>query len=121
MDSISGDYRRRLIDLTLDDLLAELSAVMVVGARASGKTTTLRRRAATTVQLNVPAEAAAFEADPDAALRGLDEPVLLDEWQAVPQVLGAVRRAVDADSRPCRFLLTGSISGELEGDSWPAT
>ncbi len=121
MANISNAYRTRLIDLALDDLLTELPAVMVIGARACGKTTTLRRRTATTVQLNVAAEAAAFQADPDAALRGLEEPLLLDEWQSVPQVLGAVRRAVDADPRPCRFLLTGSISAELEGDSWPAT
>jgi len=121
MASIVPDYRRRLVDLLLDDLLTELPAVMVVGARAAGKTTTIARRAATTVRLNVPAEAASFEADPDAALRGLDEPVLLDEWQAVPGTLGAVRRAVDTDSHPSRFLLTGSVRGELENEVWPAT
>jgi hypothetical protein len=121
MASILSAYRRRLVDLLLDDLLTELPALMIVGARAAGKTTTISRRAATTVRLNVPAEAASFEADPDAALRGLDEPVLLDEWQAVPGTLGAVRRAVDADSRPSRFLLTGSVRGELENEVWPAT
>ena len=121
MASTPSAYRRRLVDVLLDDLLTELPAVMIVGARAVGKTTTITRRAATTVRLNVPAEAAAFAADPDAALRGLDEPVLLDEWQAVPETLGAVRRAVDADPRPSRFLLTGSVSGELEHEAWPAT
>jgi len=121
MANIPIAYRRRLVDLLLDDLLTELPAVMIVGARAAGKTTTIARRAATTVRLNVPAEAAAFEADPDAALRGLDEPVLLDEWQAVPGTLGAVRRAVDTDSRPSRFLLTGSVRGELANEAWPAT
>lgn len=114
-------YRRRLVDLLLDDLLTELPAVMVLGARAAGKTTTLARRAATTVDLTVPGEAVAFDADPDAALRGLDEPVLLDEWQAVPGTLGAVRRAVDDDPRPSRFLLTGSARAELEHEVWPAT
>lgn len=67
------------------------------------------------------AEAAAFKADPDAALRGLPEPVLLDEWQAVPGVLGAVRRAVDAEPRPCRFFVTGSVRAELEREVWPGT
>lgn len=121
MASTSSAYRRRLVDALLDNLLTELPAVMIVGARAAGKTTTISRRAATMVRLNVPAEAAAFEADPDAALRGLDEPVLLDEWQAVPGALGAVRRAVDIDPRPSRFLLTGSARGELEHEVWPAT
>jgi predicted AAA+ superfamily ATPase len=94
---------------------------MVTGARASGKTTTLERRAATVVRLDVPAQAAAFEADPDAALRGLSEPVLLDEWQAVPTVLGAVRRAVESDPSGNRFLLSGSVRAELDDAVWAAT
>jgi hypothetical protein len=114
-------YVRRFVDAALDDLLAELSAVLVVGPRASGKTTTLSRRAATIVRLDVPAEAAAFRADPDAALRGLVEPVLLDEWQQVPEVLGAVRRAIDVDPSPSRFLVTGSVRAHLDADLWPAT
>ncbi len=94
---------------------------MLVGPRAAGKTTTASRRAATTIRLDRPAEAGAFVADPDAALRGLPEPVLLDEWQQVPGVLGAVKRAVDADPRPGRFLITGSVRGDLTGETWPAT
>lgn len=114
-------YRTRLVDGLLDDLLAEVPAVLVVGPRAAGKTTTIARRAATTIRLDVPAEAAAFRADPDAALRGLSEPVLLDEWQEVPTVLGALRRAIDVDPRPSRFLVTGSVSAELDAEVWPAT
>jgi predicted AAA+ superfamily ATPase len=60
-------------------------------------------------------------ADPDVALRGLAEPVLLDEWQAVPGVLGAARRAVDEDPRPNRFFLTGSVQPEQDNAVWPAT
>jgi predicted AAA+ superfamily ATPase len=73
------------------------------------------------VRLDQPAQAAAFRADPDAALRGLKEPVLLDEWQAVPDVLGAVKRAVDADPRPGRYLLTGSVRADLTAQTWPGT
>lgn len=114
-------YRPRLVDALLDELLRELPALMVVGPRAAGKTTTIARRAATLIRLDHEAEAAAFAADPDAALRGLAEPVLLDEWQSVPAVLGAVRRAVDADPRPGRFFLTGSVRAELETAVWPGT
>ncbi|MDR1825210.1 MAG: DUF4143 domain-containing protein [Bifidobacteriaceae bacterium] len=94
---------------------------MLVGPRASGKTTTARRHVASVVCLDRAAEAGAFEADPDAALRRLPEPILLDEWQEVPGVLGAVKRAVDADARPGRFILTGSVRAEVEGATWPAT
>ncbi len=117
----SPSYRKRLVDPLFDELFAQLSALMVIGPRAAGKTTTSKRGAATTIRLDRAAEAAAFEADPDAALRGLREPVLLDEWQAVPGVLGAVKRAVDADPRPGRFLLTGSVRAELENEVWPGT
>lgn len=122
MASISvPPYRERLIDRSLDELLAQLPGLLVVGPRTSGKTTTCERRAATVVRLEREGEAVAFEGDPDAALRGLPEPVLLDEWQAVPGVLGAVRRAVDSEPRPARFLLTGSVRATLENDVWPAT
>lgn len=114
-------YHERLIEQVLIDLAGELPALMVVGPRAVGKTTTVGRQAATIVRLDVPAEAAAFVADADAALRNLAEPILLDEWQAVPGVLGAVRRAVDAEPRARRFFLTGSVRAEIEHAPWPAT
>lgn len=119
--SSAAAYRPRLVDGLLDELLEQVSAVMVTGARASGKTTTATRRVPTVVQLNAPAQAAAFVADADAALRGLDEPVLLDEWQDVPEVFGAARRAVDADPRPNRFYLTGSLRAEHDHEVWPGT
>lgn len=114
-------YRPRLVDDLIDTLLAELPAIFVTGPRATGKTTTAARRAATVVHLDHEAEAIAFRADPDAAMRGLPEPVLLDEWQLVPGVLGAVKRAVDADASPGRYLVTGSVRGDLDGDLWPGT
>jgi hypothetical protein len=114
-------YRTRSVDPLLDELLKQVSAVMVTGPRASGKTTMASRRAATIVRLNAEAQAAAFEADPDSALRDLDEPVLLDEWQEVPGVFGAARRAVDDDPRPNRFYLTGSVRAEHDNEVWPGT
>lgn len=114
-------YRRRLVEQLLDELVSQLAAIIVVGPRAVGKTTTLSRRVTTAVCLDRPAEAAVFEADPDAALSGLPEPVLVDEWQVVPDVLGAVRRSVDADPRPGRFFVTGSVRGEVEREAWPGT
>lgn len=116
-----GTYRRRLADDQLDTLLAQLSAIIIDGPRGSGKTTTARRRASSTVRLDLDAEAAAFRADPVAALRRQPEPVLLDEWQAVPQVLGAVRRAVEDDPRPNRFLLTGSVNARVDVGIWQGT
>src|SRR5579884_2621476 len=114
-------YLPRLFDRLLSELLAELPAVLIVGPRAAGKTTTAERHAASLVRLDRRAEAAAFHADPDAALASFDEPVALDEWQEVPTVLGAVKRAVDARPRPGRFLLTGSVRADIEAETWPGT
>jgi predicted AAA+ superfamily ATPase len=114
-------YLERAADRLIHELLTELPALLIVGPRATGKTTTASRHATTIVQLDRPGEAVAFRADPDAALRGLEEPVLLDEWQAAPEVLGAVKRAVDRDSRPGRYLLTGSVRADLDAPTWPGT
>ena len=108
----------RLVDGPLADLFAQLPALLIVGPRATGKTTSARRFAATVVRLDVPAEAAAFRFDADAALRTMPRPVLLDEWQEVPELMGAVRRAVDEDSSAGQFLLTGSARARRESDAW---
>lgn len=118
---MSSGYVRRLLDGELTEALRVHPAILVVGPRASGKTTTARRYAASIVRLDRPAEAAAFQADADAALAMFDEPVLLDEWQAVPELLAAVKRAVDEDSRPGRFILTGSVRADLDAELWPGT
>ena len=94
---------------------------MITGARAAGKTTTSLRHAASTVRLDNEREAAPFMADPDAALRDRPEPVLLDEWQECPKVLGAVKRAVDTERRPGRFILTGSVHSDVDPVLWPGT
>lgn len=114
-------YLPRLVDDLLGELLAELPAVLIVGPRAAGKTTTAARHAASLVRLDRPAEATVFAADPDTALASFEEPVLLDDWQEVPTVLGAVKRAVDADPRPGRFLLTGFVRADIEAETWPGT
>jgi hypothetical protein len=80
-------------DGLLQDLLGEVPAVLVLGARAGGKTATTTSSSGTVVRLDRDADAAAFRADPDVAVRGLQEPVLLDEF-------GAVKRRVDEDQRP---------------------
>ena len=114
-------YVQRLTDRLLEELLAGVPAVLIAGPRASGKTTTARRHASTVVRLDRPLEAVAVAADPDTVLATLSEPVLLDEWQDLPQVLAAVKRTVDEDPRPGRFVLTGSARTDALAGGWPAT
>jgi uncharacterized protein len=118
---MADEYVTRLVDGLLDQLLVSFSAVSLVGPRAAGKTTTAVRRAGTVLRLDRPNVRGAVAADPDTLLQGLPEPVVIDEWQEVPDVLGAVKRSVDDDPRPGRYILTGSVRAELENQVWPGT
>lgn len=104
-------YIRRVIDDELDELLAGLPAVTIEGPKAVGKTETAIQRAVTVRRFDDPAQASIAQADIVRAVAG-EPPVLLDEWQRIPEVWDAVRRSVDADPRPGRFLLTGSAAPE---------
>jgi predicted AAA+ superfamily ATPase len=103
------DYLPRAVDAELDELLTSLPALALEGPKGVGKTATARRRAGTLIELDDPAQRAIAEADPAAALTG-PPPVLVDEWQRVPAIWDAVRRSVDRNAEPGRFLLTGSAN-----------
>lgn len=121
LGAVEPVYQPRLVDSLLERRIAHHPAVMIVGPRAAGKTTSAERLARTVIRLDRPAEAGIVRADPDAAIRGLPEPILIDEWQLVPEVLGAVKRTVDSIPRPGRFIITGSVRAELEAQTWPGT
>lgn len=102
-------YSRRIIDLELDELFDDLAAIALDGAKGVGKTETALQRAAGVVRLDVGATQQTIAADPQGVLRR-ERPVLIDEWQRVPQVWDVVRRAVDDDRTGGQFLLTGSAT-----------
>src|SRR5919106_1400570 len=76
---MSREYISRIADNLVSELMDAFPAVLIVGPRACGKTTTARRHARTVIQLDREAEAAAVRADPEGALDA-PMPVLLDEW-----------------------------------------
>jgi predicted AAA+ superfamily ATPase len=100
----------------LQAALGDLPVVVLTGMRQTGKSTLLtstasfsRRRYTT---LDDFAQLAAAHADPEGFLAG-DEPLTIDEVQRAPELLVAVKRAVDRDRRPGRFLLSGSANLSL--------
>lgn len=103
------DYIGRTVDAELDEHAEGLPAISIEGARGVGKTVTAQRRAKTTIALDDPAQRELLAADPERLDRS-PAPVLVDEWQRYPVVWDLVRRSVDRDSRPNRFLLTGSAA-----------
>ncbi len=111
----------RFVDRDLEKLLSTFAAVMLVGPRSCGKTTSARRLARASLPLDVPARGQLAMIDPDAALLAQPgRPLLIDEWQIAPGILGAVKRSVDGGAPPGSFILTGSVDpGAVE--MWPAT
>ncbi len=102
-------YTRRIVDAELDELIGELPALSLEGAKAVGKTATASQHAATTFLLDDSAQREIVAAEPNRLLSGR-RPVLIDEWQRLPDSWDLVRRAVDSDPSPGQFLLTGSAS-----------
>ncbi len=102
------EYYARVVDKELD-ALAEAPAISIEGARGVGKTATAQRRARTIRRLDDPGQLEVLSAEPRRVIEG-EPPVLIDEWQLLPTSWALVRRAVDADPRPGRFLLTGSAA-----------
>ena len=96
----------------LREALTDTPVVCLVGPRQSGKTTLAEHLAPERafVSLDEHNYRRAAEGDPDGFVAGLPPAVTLDEVQRVPVLLVAVKRAVDRDRRPGRFLLTGSAN-----------
>jgi predicted AAA+ superfamily ATPase len=89
--------------------------VLVLGARQVGKSTLTKQiatsdRPAAIVTLDDLATREAARADPHGFLAGLRSAVLIDEVQRVPDLLYAIKEAVDENPSPGRFLLTGSAN-----------
>ncbi len=98
-----------MVDAELDELLEALPALALEGPKGVGKTATASRRATTVHALDDPAQRSVAVADP-ARLLDADPPVLIDEWQYVPESWDLVRRRVDGGAPAGQFLLAGSAS-----------
>ncbi len=105
------DYRPRIADDELRELLGVLPAISIEGPRAVGKTRTALRHANTVYALDDPEVLDAVRAAPRMLTQG-EPPILIDEWQRYPASWDIVRRAVDGDFSPGRFILTGSARPE---------
>lgn len=107
----------RLVSESLRQRLAVMPAVVVTGARQTGKSTLAQdlapgpRRFYSMDDLDV-LEAA--RRDPESIVGG-EQPVTLDEVQREPSVLLAVKREIDKKRRRGQFLLTGSANLLLMG------
>jgi len=110
------DYRRRALGGPAREALSDLPVVVVTGLRQTGKSTFLRNERGLArrryVSLDDFAQLAAARSDPESFVRG-EEALTVDEAQRCPELLAAVKREVDRDRTPGRFLLSGSANFAL--------
>lgn len=103
------DYLTRVVEQELDELMPDVAAISLEGPKAVGKTATAIRRATTIFRLDDPAHLEIVVARPERLIEG-PPTTLIDEWPRYRPSWDLVRRAVDDDRTPGRFLLTGSAS-----------
>ena len=109
----TAHFYSRTIEPRIEEALLDTPVVLLAGPRQAGKTTLVRQMA--TQQglryLTMDDELTLLSAreDPVGMIRSLDRTVI-DEIQRAPQLLLAIKKSVDEDRRPGRFLLTGSAN-----------
>lgn len=90
--------------------------VAITGARTAGKSTLAReiivRSGGTFVDLDDPVVRGLAGTDPAAFVRDLAEPVVIDEFQRVPELLAVIKSELNRDRRAGRFVLAGSARHE---------
>jgi predicted AAA+ superfamily ATPase len=102
----------RFVEQRAGEALSDTPVVLIVGPRRAGKTTLVRKMAdvrRTYLTLDDRTVFDAAQSDPAGFVRSLDQAVI-DEIQRAPDLLLAIKKTIDEDYRPGRFLLTGSAN-----------
>ena len=104
-------YLKRTADVVLKERLEAFGAILIVGPKWCGKTTTAEQVAKSVIKLQDPdmrnEYLATAAAKPSLLLKGAT-PRLIDEWQDAPVLWDAVRTMVDNRQEQGQFILTGS-------------
>ena len=113
----------RHAEARIREALADTRIVAIVGPRQSGKTTLARRIAEDDARPFITLDDDQFrrfaEDDPVGFMRG-HQTLVIDEIQRAPGLILELKRAVDDNPRPGRFLITGSVDlfrGAISPDS----
>ncbi len=101
----------RRIEPRIAEAMLDTPVVLLAGPRQAGKTTLVRQIAEQQglryLTMDDGLTLLSAREDPVGMVRSLDRAVL-DEIQRAPELLLAIKKSVDEDRRPGRFLLTGS-------------
>lgn len=100
-------YYSRLIEKEIDRKLKSSGAVVIVGPKFCGKTTTAMLFQKSMIRLNTKQIIQIVSMNPAPYLEG-DKPRLIDEWQTVPDIWNSIKNNLDLDYEFGKFILTGS-------------
>lgn len=103
-------YKTRLLSQRLRRVAEHFPAVLIAGARQVGKSTLVRHvfPQADYVLLDSVLDAESARREPELFLANHPGQVIIDEIQYAPELVSVIKRLVDVDRKPGRFILTGS-------------
>lgn len=107
---------RRKITQKLLDALSDTPAVLITGARQTGKSTLVQaiidinHVSRQYISFDNLTNLAAARSDPQGFIDGLEGYIILDEIQRVPEILLPIKTSIDKNRIPGKFLLTGSAN-----------
>ena len=107
-----SNFVARHVESLIRTALGDTRVVALVGPRQSGKTTLARRIAESDGRPFVTLDddqARRFAQDDPAGFMRIRQTAVIDEIQRAPDLILALKKAVDEDPRPGRFLITGSV------------
>lgn len=100
-------YIKRYAERDIERALRSSGAVVVVGPKFCGKTTTSMLFQKSFMKLNTNSRIQLARLNPKQALEG-DNPRLIDEWQTVPEIWNYVKEDLDNEYQFGKYILTGS-------------
>lgn len=109
-------YKKRIIEEKLLDYVSAFSCTLVSGARQVGKSTLIEHLLGEryrTFVFDPVQDLYGARADPDLFLRNNPPPLVLDEIQYVPELVPALKRAMDRQRSPGMYVITGSQQWEV--------
>lgn len=118
---MSKKYIPRLFDQIIEFSLKSKGAVVIVGPKWCGKSTTASRYAKTLIDL-MPLESREdyinlAKISPSSLLNYGPKPILIDEWQHISFIWDQVKYEVDRTGEFGQYILTGSVTDKLLHDS----
>ncbi len=110
-------YLKRIADSLLSDKLQAFGAVLIVGPKGCGKTTTAKQQAKSVIEFqdedNRDKYLSVANEFPSKLLIG-EKPRLFDQVQDAPKIWGAIRKSIDDEQLVGAYILTGSSSRFVE-------